>query len=173
MLESHFFTGIRGQNVWLWLCDKNLKILKTVRFWNKIFNWQHFWDTSPLIILTVLKKSFQSWKASLEVRLPNFFLQPKPVQRLGMKKRELQMYFSKLTELKVFVLFEQVLSSIFTIYLELQKVYLNRDGTEKKSFKRCISTGMEQKKQEFLNHSDRVDGSLPAKMSCKPWVNYA
>ena len=86
-----FFTGIHGQNVWL--CDKNLKILKTVRFWNKIFNWQHFWDTSPQIILTVLKKSFQSWKASLEVRLPNFFLQPKPVQRLGMKKRELQMYF--------------------------------------------------------------------------------
>ena len=61
----------------------------------------------------------------------NFFLQPKPVQRLGMKKRELQMYFRKLTELEVFVLFEQVLSSIFTIYLELQKVYLNRDGTEK------------------------------------------
>ena len=131
MLESHFFTGIHGQNVWLWLCDKNLKILKTVRFWNKILNWQHFWDTSPQIILTVLKKSFQSWKASLEVRLPNFFLQPKPVQRLGMKKRELQMYFSKLTELEVFVLFEQVLSSIFIIYLELQKVYLNRDGTEK------------------------------------------
>ena len=41
------------------------------------------------------------------------------------------------------------------------------------NFKRCISTGMEQKKQEFLNHSDRVDGNLPAKISCKPWVNYA
>ena len=56
------------------------------------------------------------------------------------------MFFRRLTELKIFF-FEQVLSSLFPIHLELQKLYLKRDGTYKQSW-------------EFLNYSDRVDEKL-------------
>ena len=151
MLESHFFTGIHGQNVWLY--DKNLKILKTVRFWNKIFNWTTLLGHITSNNTYCSKEEFPKLESLTWSKTAQFLSSAKTRTAFGNEKAWTPNVFSR------FLFF---LSKYYLAYL----LFIL-------SFKRCISTGMEQKKQEFLNHSDRVDGSLPAKMSCKPWVNYA
>ena len=53
-----------------------------------------------------------------------------------------------------FFFFNQVLSSIFTIHIELRKVHLNRDGTEKKILKVLKPLGLGRR--------------VPAEVNCKP-----
>ena len=48
----------------------------------------------------------------------------------------------------------QVLSSIFTLHIELRKVHLNRDGTEKKILKVLKPLGLGRR--------------VPAEVNCKP-----
>ena len=56
--------------------------------------------------------------------------------------------------LKFEFFFNQVLSSIFTIHIELRKVHLNRDGTEKKILRVLKPLGLGRR--------------VPAEVNCKP-----
>ena len=77
----------------------------------------------------------------------------------------MQRYFRGLTELKVFCFVLFFFSSKY--YLACLQFIL--------SFRRWIYIRMEHKKQslEFWNHSERVDGNLPAEVNYKPRVMFA
>ena len=108
-------------------------------------------------ILTVQKKNFQFRKASLEVRKLSFLLHCTAVRN---EKRLPAKVFSWID----FVLFFVFSSNYYLVCLQFIL-----------SFRRWTYIGMEQKKQslEFWNHSERVDGNLPAEVNYKPRVMFA
>ena len=159
------------------LCAENFKILKTVSLETISPIQQRFWDLSTRRILTVLKKSFQSRKALLEVRKLRFLLHGHNSYRVWeWKTVNWKGVFVdwRSSIIFLFLFFFFFCSSFFFIFfltIIIQHFYYNLFWASKG----VSQSKRNSKKQswEFWNHSERVDGNLPAEVNCKPYVTYA
>ena len=132
---------------------------------------QRFWDLSTRRILTVLKKSFQSRKALLEVRKLSFLLHGHSSYRVWeWKTVNWKGIFVDWRSSIIFLFFVLFFLSFFLTSI-IQHFYYNLFWASKG----VSQSKRNSKKQswEFWNHSERVDGNLPAEVNCKPYVTYA